>query len=219
MKTPEEAARLLAHAINEWGGCFDCCTDGGAALDQLRPDDDPNAPNGDRIEAALLDLVKATRAETLAGFTEWFAPAYTAPNGNTCPTGPETIAREFAASDARDMASPEDETPIYVARRLVGESAEDVPDLLAEIKRLREGIEALHGAVQEFGPCPDGPWGCDELTCTESVHSGEWYHDDQPTGRVCLTCRYEDGEPHDWPCETADLLNPPTEGERTEPAP
>ena len=96
---------------------------------------------------------------------------------------------------------------INEALDLVGESAEDVPDLLAEIKRLREGIEALHGAVQEFGPCPDGPWGCDELTCTESVHSGEWYHDAQPTGRVCLTCRYEDGEPHDWPCETADLLN------------
>lgn len=80
--------------------------------------------------------------------------------------------------------------------------------------RLRAGIEALHGAVQEFEPCPDGPWGCDELTCTESVHTGEWYHDDQPTGRVCLTCRYEDGEPHDWPCPTAVLLNPLTEGTR-----
>ena len=60
------------------------------------------------------------RAKVLAGFTEWYAPAYTAPNGNTCPIGPETVAREFAESDARDMASPEDETPVYVARRLVG---------------------------------------------------------------------------------------------------
>ena len=60
------------------------------------------------------------RAATLAGFTEWYAPAYTAPNGNTCPIGPETVSREFAESDARDMASPEDETPVYVARRLVG---------------------------------------------------------------------------------------------------
>lgn len=89
----------------------------------------------------------------------------------------------------------------------------EVARLTAENARLRAGIEALHGAVQEFEPCPAGPWGCGELTCTESVHTGERYHDDQPTGRVCLTCRYEDGEPRDWPCETAVLLNPPTEGE------
>lgn len=89
-----------------------------------------------------------------------------------------------------------------------------VDHLTAENARLRAGIEALHGAVQEFEPCPDGPWGCGEPTCTESVHAGERYHDDQPTGRVCLTCRYEDGEPHDWPCGTAALLNPPTEGTR-----
>lgn len=87
----------------------------------------------------------------------------------------------------------------------------EVARLTAKDARLRAGIEALHGAVQEFEPCPTEWMGCDDPACTESVHTGERYHDDQPTGRVCLTCRYEDGEPHDWPCETAALLNPPTE--------
>ena len=97
---------------------------------------------------------------------------------------------------------------VYLAQLLA-----HVDHLTAKDARLREGIEMLHGAVQEFEPCPEPPWGCGELTCTESVHTGERYHDDQPTGRVCLTCRYEDGEPHDCPCETVALLDPPTEGE------
>ena len=101
-----------------------------------------------------------------------------------------------------------DAWPHMAAFRAVDDLLSHVDHLTAENARLRVGIEALHGAVQEFEPCPDGPWGCGELTCTESVHTGERYHDDQPTGRVCLTCRYEDGEPHDWPCESAALLNP-----------
>ena len=72
-----------------------------------------------RAERAEAEVRADERAKVLAGFTEWYAPAYTAPNGNTCPIGPETVAREFAESDARDMASPEDETPVYVALRLV----------------------------------------------------------------------------------------------------
>ena len=98
-------------------------------------------------------------------------------------------------------------------KTVTAELLDEVERLTAENARLLAGVETLHRAVQEFEPCPDGPWGCGELTCTESVHTGERYHDDQPTGRVCLTCRYEDGEPHDWPCETVDLLNPPTKGE------
>lgn len=66
----EEEARELAHAIDEWGGCFDCCTDSGAEFDRLRPNDEPSALNGERIEAALLDLVRWVRVETLAGFIE-----------------------------------------------------------------------------------------------------------------------------------------------------
>lgn len=108
---------------------------------------------------------------------------------------------------------PADAVTALILHSLVSDLLAHVDHLTAENARLREGIESLHGAVQEFEPCPDGPWGCDELTCTESVHTGERYHDDQPTGRVCLTCRYEDGEPHDWPCGTAALLTPPTEGE------
>lgn len=77
-------------------------------------------PKQERLAKAIRARDAEARVETLAGFTEWFAPAYTAPNGNTCPIGPETVAREFAESDARDMASPEDETPVYAARRLVG---------------------------------------------------------------------------------------------------
>ena len=60
------------------------------------------------------------QAKVLAGFTEWFAPGFTYPNGRTVPIGRETVAREFAAADARDMASPEDDTPTLVVRRLVG---------------------------------------------------------------------------------------------------
>lgn len=60
------------------------------------------------------------RAKVLAEFTEWFAPGFTYPNGRTAPIGRETVAREFAAAEARDTASPEDDTPTLVVRRLVG---------------------------------------------------------------------------------------------------
>lgn len=96
----------------------------------------------------LADLIRArdaeVRAATLAEFTEWYAPAYTAPNGNTCPIGQETVAREFAASDARDMASPEDETPVYVARRLVGPWE---PDERTPEQRSDDAIDALRASL------------------------------------------------------------------------
>lgn len=76
MKTPDEVARDLAHAIDEWGGCFDCCTDSGVAFDRLRPNDDPAALNGQRIEAALLDLVQQARADAYARALAYLASVH-----------------------------------------------------------------------------------------------------------------------------------------------
>ena len=123
---------------------------------------------------------------------------------------PEEVAREIRRLtwDVLGNDGLVEEDGPALADLIRARDAEVAEAAKAENARLRAGIEALHGAVQEFEPCPAGPWGCGELTCTESVHTGERYHDDQPTGRVCLTCRYEDGEPHDWPCESAALLNP-----------
>lgn len=71
--------------------------------------------------AARDEAIRADeRAKVLAEFTEWFAPGFTFPNGRTAPIGRETVAREFAAAEARDTASPEDDTPTLVVRRLVG---------------------------------------------------------------------------------------------------
>ena len=72
------------------------------------------------IRARDAEVRADERAKVLAGFTEWFAPGFTYPGGRTVAIGREVVAREFAAADARDMASPEDATPTLVVRRLVG---------------------------------------------------------------------------------------------------
>ena len=93
-------------------------------------------------------------------------------------------------------------------RHFIAHVRTDVPALLAEVKRLWDGINGGHGPVQEFEPCQTEWKGCDDPACTEGAHNGGFYHCDQPTGHVCLTCRDEDGAPMDWPCPTAALLNP-----------
>ena len=119
---------------------------------------------------------------------------------------PEEFAWEVLASDDFVLTPHEVLTDLIRARDA---------EVEAENARLREGIESEHGPVQEFEPCPTEWKGCDDPACTESAHDGGLYHADQPTGRVCLTCRDEDGAPRDWPCATAALLNP-TEGEDRE---
>lgn len=81
--------------------------------------------------------------------------------------------------------------------------------LIAEVERLRAGIEALHRPERMYASCI---WlTCDNEACQESTRDGERFHADEPTGLVCWECLNEDGDPHDWPCPTAALLNPPTE--------
>lgn len=92
-------------------------------------------------------------------------------------------------------------------------------DLLAEVKRLRAGIKALHRpALPVFswqsGLRFDEP--CPECHGKAGVHScGCW--SDEDAEFVCFECsRPSSGylrRDIPWPCETAALLNPPTEGE------
>lgn len=82
----------------------------------------------------------------------------------------------------------------------------DVAALLAEVKRLRAGIEALHPPERMYASCIRLT--CDNEACQESTRDGERFHADEPTGLVCWECRDEDGEPLNWPCATAALLNP-----------
>ena len=121
---------------------------------------------------------------------------------------PEEVAREWEAVVGENGSVDEPGYLRDLARFIRARDAE----VEAEVERLRAGIESEHGPVQEFEPCPTEWKGCDDPACTESAHDGGLYHDDQPTGHVCLTCRDEDGAPRDWPCPTAALLNP-TEGE------
>lgn len=86
-----------------------------------------------------------------------------------------------------------------------------VDHLTAENARLREGIAALHLPERMYASCIRLT--CDNEACQESTRDGERFHADEPTGLVCWECLDEDGEPRDWPCATASLLDPPTEGE------
>lgn len=91
-------------------------------------------------------------------------------------------------------------------------------ELLAEVKRLREGIEALHrpvhfvfswsGGLRHEDPCP-------ECNGKAGVHPcGCWADEDM--SYECLGCSLHDKDDRrvaPWPCPTAALLDPPTEGE------
>ena len=89
----------------------------------------------------------------------------------------------------------------------------DAHDLLAEVKRLRAGIEGIHRPERIYAPCVSLT--CDNEECQESTRDGERFHADEPAGLACWECLDEDGEPHEWPCSTAALLNP-TGGETRE---
>lgn len=108
-------------------------------------------------------------------------------------------------------------------RGLDGDDADDllahIDHLTAEVERLRVGIEALHRPVLPVFSWRDGlrfDEPCPECNGKAGVHPcGCW--SDEDTEFVCFECsRPSSGHLRrdiPWPCETAALLNTPTEGE------
>lgn len=97
----------------------------------------------------------------------------------------------------------------------------DAHDLLAEVKRLRAGIEALHRPVHlvfswKTGLRFEEP--CPECHGKAGVHSCGCWADEDMTYE-CAECAKPKGGGSrrviPWPCPTAALLNP-TEGENDE---
>lgn len=72
------------------------------------------------IRARDAEIAEAARTEALAGFAEYFAAAFEAADSRIAIMGHQVLDREYATRQAEEMSSPEDATPSFVARRLVG---------------------------------------------------------------------------------------------------
>ncbi|MGO4984886.1 hypothetical protein, partial [Collinsella sp. Sow4_E3] len=58
-----------------------------------------------------------------------------------------------------------------------------------------------------FEPCIPGE--CDDHEVNHDhmeTDGGEWVHVDERVGWACTICRYDDGEPFDWPCTTVRVI-------------
>jgi hypothetical protein len=85
-----------------------------------------------------------------------------------------------------------------------------VEDASTALPKALDALEAVlreHPRVGIFEPCIPGECDGHEVNHDHmETDGGEWVHVDERVGWVCTICRYDDGEPFDWPCTTVRVI-------------
>lgn len=117
--------------------------------------------------------------------------------------------RALGAADAERASLRAEVERLSHAHEMATERAEDFEgryevahDARMVATRAMEAAEARAAVLA----CPRVR-GCGGPTCTENPGDGEFFHSDEPTHRACAECLDEDGEPREWPCPTARILD------------
>ncbi|MGN8689435.1 hypothetical protein ACTND8_05970 [Atopobiaceae bacterium HCP3S3_F7] len=121
---------------------------------------------------------------------------------------PEMI--EKAAKALADDWNPERDPVLAAMFRDYAQTALTavLPEVIRQAKT--EALEAVlreHPRVGIFEPCIPGECDGHEVNHDHmETDGGEWVHVDERVGWVCTICRYDDGEPFDWPCTTVRVI-------------
>ena len=99
----------------------------------------------------------------------------------------------------------------------IAHAREDVPALVAEVKRLRRELECAQTALTEAFDEADAEAGRarEALQAVREIHRPEWARDGGHGGQVCSTClAYTSPMPQriDWPCPTIRALDAALDG-------
>lgn len=92
---------------------------------------------------------------------------------------------------------------------LWGEDAEAIADAHNMFPRALDALQAVleeHLRQGLYEPCDPTTCALDGGRDHIEVDFGEWVHADERVGWACFTCRSEDGEPSDWPCQTVQAI-------------
>ena len=207
-------------------------------ISTIKVDRSTTGREADANRSSLRDVTDLTEEEIEEQITEWAIDSWSGE-----PRSDERLAitsekyirhaveevavYQVARAQGLPEDTPRDHEKVYRADicdvrtpngRFLANSRQDVEDLVAEVGRLRAGIEALHRPVHPVfswktglryeEPCPDchGKAGVHPCGC--------WADEDMTY--ECAECATSKGGGSrrvvPWPCETAALLNP-TEGE------